>query len=217
MNSTSLRIGITIIAANSYDISELELQSLREIVTISQSWNYKHCYKYLQCLIVRIAIIAENSYNISDCNQTLAPPFSITKIHAFLVNSAQRSYLSSKFEQHGTESTATDPTRVSSLLAEMDCYARRRLHTCHAGHGFPVASTCKRRRCQSSAQRRSGVTGEDGSDLSLALQWGGGLASPSQEEVTERRKEEDLVWLCDLGLWRNVYDDTVRAPCGCGE
>jgi hypothetical protein len=27
-----------------------------------------------------------NSYNISDCNQTLVPPFSITKIHAFLVN-----------------------------------------------------------------------------------------------------------------------------------
>jgi hypothetical protein len=43
MNLTSLRIGITIIAAaNSYDISELELQALREIVTISQSWNYKY-------------------------------------------------------------------------------------------------------------------------------------------------------------------------------
>jgi hypothetical protein len=51
MNLTSLRIEITIIAAaNSYDISELELQTLREIVTISQSWNYKHCEKYLQYL-----------------------------------------------------------------------------------------------------------------------------------------------------------------------
>jgi hypothetical protein len=68
MNLTSLRIGIIIIAANSYDISELELQALREIVTISQSWNYKQCYKYLQCLIVEITIIARNSYNISDCN-----------------------------------------------------------------------------------------------------------------------------------------------------
>jgi hypothetical protein len=38
MNLTSLRIGIIIIAANSYDISEMELQALREIVTISQSW-----------------------------------------------------------------------------------------------------------------------------------------------------------------------------------
>jgi hypothetical protein len=37
MNLTSLRIEITIIAANSYDISELELQALEEIVTISQS------------------------------------------------------------------------------------------------------------------------------------------------------------------------------------
>jgi hypothetical protein len=69
MNLTSLRIGITIIAVNSYDISELELQVLREIVTISQSRNYKHCYKYLQCLIVGITIIARNSYNISDCKQ----------------------------------------------------------------------------------------------------------------------------------------------------
>jgi hypothetical protein len=69
MNLTSLRIRITIIAANSYDISELELQTLQEIVTISQSWNYKHCYKYLQCLIVGIAIIARNSYNILDCKQ----------------------------------------------------------------------------------------------------------------------------------------------------
>jgi hypothetical protein len=70
-NLTSLRIGITIIAANSYDISELELQTLREIVTIYQSWNYKHCYKYLQCLIVKITIIARNSYNISDCKQRI--------------------------------------------------------------------------------------------------------------------------------------------------
>jgi hypothetical protein len=67
MNLTSFRIGITIIAANSYDISELKLQALQEIVIISQSWNYKHCYKYLQCLIVGIIIIARNSYNISDC------------------------------------------------------------------------------------------------------------------------------------------------------
>jgi hypothetical protein len=86
MNLTSLRIGITIIAANSYDISELELQPLREIVTISQSWNYKHWNKYLQCLIVGIIIIMRNSYNILDCNQTLALPFSSTKIQAFLVN-----------------------------------------------------------------------------------------------------------------------------------
>jgi hypothetical protein len=43
------------------------------------------------------------------------------------------------------------------------------------------------------------------------------LASPSQEEVTERRKEEDPMWLCDPGLRRNVDDDTVRAPCDCGE
>jgi hypothetical protein len=57
---------------NSYNISELELQALREIVTISQNWNYKHCYNYLQCLIVGITIIARNSYNISYCNQTLA-------------------------------------------------------------------------------------------------------------------------------------------------
>jgi hypothetical protein len=69
MNLTSLRIGITIIVGNSYDISDLKLQALREIVTISQSWNYKHCYKYLQCLIVGITIIARNSYNISDCKQ----------------------------------------------------------------------------------------------------------------------------------------------------
>jgi hypothetical protein len=34
----------------------LELQSLREIVTISQSWNYNHCNKYLQCLIVGITL-----------------------------------------------------------------------------------------------------------------------------------------------------------------
>jgi hypothetical protein len=86
MNLTSLRIRITIIVGNSYDISELELQALREIVIISQSWNYKHCYKYLQCLIVGITIIMRNSYNISDCNQTLAPPFSSTKNHAFLTN-----------------------------------------------------------------------------------------------------------------------------------
>jgi hypothetical protein len=85
-NLTSLRIGIIIIAVNSYDISELELQALREIVTISQSWNYKHWNKYLQCLIVGITIITRNSYNISDCNQTLAPPFPSTKIHVFLVN-----------------------------------------------------------------------------------------------------------------------------------
>jgi hypothetical protein len=85
-NLTSLRIGITIIVGNSYDISELELQALREIITISQSWNYKHCYKYLQCLVVGITIIARNNYNISYCNQTPAPPFSSTKIHAFLVN-----------------------------------------------------------------------------------------------------------------------------------
>jgi hypothetical protein len=124
-NSTSLRIAITIIAANSYDISVLELQSLREIVTISQSWNYKHCHKYFECLIVRITIIAGNSYNISDCKQTLAPPFSSTKIHAFLANSAQRSYLSSKFEQHGTESTAhlqhrsRLPHRISAQAMEV--------------------------------------------------------------------------------------------------
>jgi hypothetical protein len=73
MNLNSLRIGITIIATNSYGISELQLQALREIVTISQSWNYKHRYNYLQCIIVGITIIrARNSYNISDCNQTLA-------------------------------------------------------------------------------------------------------------------------------------------------
>jgi hypothetical protein len=71
MNLTSLRIRITIIATNSYDISELKLQALREIVIISQSWNYKYCYKYLQCLIVRITIIARNSYNISDCKQRI--------------------------------------------------------------------------------------------------------------------------------------------------
>jgi hypothetical protein len=64
MNLTNLIIGITIIAANSYDMSELELQALREIVTISQSWNYKHWNKYLQCLIVGLTIIARYSYNI---------------------------------------------------------------------------------------------------------------------------------------------------------
>jgi hypothetical protein len=41
---------------------------------------------YLQCLIVGITIITRNSYNVSDCNQTLAPSFFSTKIHAFLVN-----------------------------------------------------------------------------------------------------------------------------------
>jgi 3-methyladenine DNA glycosylase AlkD len=71
MNLTSLKIRITIIATNSYDISELELQALREIVTISKSWNYKYCYKYLQCLIVRITIIARNNYNISDYKQSI--------------------------------------------------------------------------------------------------------------------------------------------------
>jgi hypothetical protein len=34
-NLTGLRIEITITTANSYDITELELQALREIVTIS--------------------------------------------------------------------------------------------------------------------------------------------------------------------------------------
>jgi hypothetical protein len=43
------------------------------------------------------------------------------------------------------------------------------------------------------------------------------LASPSQEEATERRKEEDPVWLYDPGLRCNVDDDTVRALCGCVE
>jgi hypothetical protein len=46
---------------------------------------------------------------------------------------------------------------------------------------------------------------------------GGRLVLSSQEEAIERRKEEDSVWLCDPGLWRNVDDDTVEAPCGCGE
>jgi hypothetical protein len=110
MNLTSLRIGITIIAVNSYDISELELQALQEIVTIPQNWNYKHCYRYLQCLILGIIIIAGNSYNILDCNQTLAPPFSSTKIHAFLTNSAKRSYLSPNSSNMGQN--PPPPTRL---------------------------------------------------------------------------------------------------------
>jgi hypothetical protein len=43
------------------------------------------------------------------------------------------------------------------------------------------------------------------------------LASPSQEKATERRKEEDPVWLCDPGLRRNIDDDIVGASCSCGE
>jgi hypothetical protein len=187
---------------------------LREIVTISQSWNYKHCYKYLQCLIVEITTIAGNSYNISDCNQTLTPSFSSTKIHAFLVNSAQRSYLSSKFEQHGTEST--DPARVSPLLAERDCYARHWLHTCHAGRSSPAVSACRRRRCQSSAQRRRHIAGEDGSDLSLASRRGGGRFGVTVTGGGDGA-EEDPVWLCDPDLRCNADDDTVEASCGCGE
>jgi hypothetical protein len=129
---------------------------------------------YLQYLIVGITIIAGNSYNISDCNQTLAPPFSSTKIYAFLANSAQRSYLSSKFEQHGTESTTTNLAWVSLLLAERGYYTRRRLHTCHASRGSPAALARRRRRCQSSAQWRRHVTGEDGLGLGLAPRRGGG-------------------------------------------
>jgi hypothetical protein len=70
-NLTSLRIEITIIAVNNYDILELELQALEQVFAMSH---------------IGITIIVRNSYNISYCNETLALPFSVTKIHAFLVN-----------------------------------------------------------------------------------------------------------------------------------
>jgi hypothetical protein len=71
-----------------------------------------------------------------------------------------------------------------------------------------------------SPQRNEGITSRVRMDWVSAWRHGGeggGLASPSQEEATERRKEEDPVWLCDPGLRCNVDDDTVGAPCGCGE
>jgi hypothetical protein len=111
-----------------------------------------------------------------------------------------------------------DKPLISEVVLSQDCYARRRLHTCHVGHGSPTTSAHRRRRCESSMQRRRRVAGEDGSDLSLARGGeGGGLASPSQEKAMERRKEEDPVWLCDPGLRRNIDDNIVGASCSCGE
>jgi hypothetical protein len=71
-----------------------------------------------------------------------------------------------------------------------------------------------------SPQRNEGITSRVRMDQILAWRCdgeGGGLASPSQEEATEQRKEEDPVWLCDPGLRCNIDDNTVEAPCGCGE